>query len=115
MKLYFTESNAIVIKQMITRSKRANVQQVVVSEVFVPEVFVPEVFVPEVFVSQVQLKRLPFEPIDFDLASDCWRANKMSIGNGMFKYVCPFMKIDNTRCGRNVKKGCMTCRYHHTA
>jgi hypothetical protein len=36
----------------------------------------------------------------------------MSIGNGMFKYVCPFMKIDNTRCGRNVKKGCTSCRYH---
>ena len=111
---------------MITRSKQhAIVQQVLVPQVFVPEVFVPEVFVPQVFVPevfvpqvlvpQVQLKRLPFEPIDFDLASDCWRANKMSIGNGMFKYVCPFMKIDNTRCGRNVKKGCMTCRYHHTA
>lgn len=111
----------LLIKQMITRSKRANVEQVVVSEVFVPQVFVPQVFVPQVFVPQVvqiqqrQLKRLPFEPIDFDEASDCWRANKMSIGNGMFKYVCPFMKIDNTRCGRNVKKGCTSCRYHHVA
>ena len=25
--------------------------------------------------------------IDFDEASDAWRANKKSIGNGMFKYV----------------------------
>jgi hypothetical protein len=114
MKLYFTESNAIVIKQiMITRSKQhAIVQQVLVPQVLVPQVLVPQVLVPQVLVSQVQLQRLPFEPIDFDLASDCWRANKMSIGNGMFKYVCPFMKIDNTRCGRNVKKGCMSCRYH---
>jgi len=105
---------------MITRSKHANVQQVSVQQVSVPQVFVPQVFVPQVFVPQVvqiqqQLKRLPFEPIDFDEASDCWRANKMSIGNGMFKYVCPFMKIDNTRCGRNVKKGCTSCRYHHVA
>ena len=98
---------------MITRSK----QHAIVQQVFVPEVFVSQVFVPEVVqVVQIhqQLKLLPFEPIDFDLASDCWRANKMSIGNGMFKYVCPFMKIDNTRCGRNVKKGCTSCRYHHT-
>jgi hypothetical protein len=91
---------------MITRSK----QHAIVQQVLVPQVLVQQAFVP-----QVQLQRLPFEPIDFDLASDCWRANKMSIGNGMFKYVCPFMKIDNTRCGRNVKKGCMSCRYHHVA
>jgi len=25
--------------------------------------------------------------IDFDEASDAWRANKKSVGNGMFKYV----------------------------
>ena len=93
----------IVIKQMITRSK----QHAIVQQVFVPEVV-------QVVQIHQQLKLLPFEPIDFDLASDCWRANKMSIGNGMFKYVCPFMKIDNTRCGRNVKKGCTSCRYHHT-
>lgn len=30
---------------------------------------------------------LPCEPmIDFDDASRCWRANKKSLGNGMFKY-----------------------------
>ena len=100
---------------MITRSKHATVTQVFVPQVFVQQAFVQEAFVPQVVQIQKQeqqLKLLPFEPIDFDEASDCWRANKMSIGNGMFKYVCPFMKIDNTRCGRNVKKGCTSCRYH---
>jgi hypothetical protein len=55
---------------------------------------------------------LPYEPIDFDDASNCWRANKKSIGNGQFKYVCPYMKDDQIRCGRNVIKGHMTCRNH---
>ena len=103
---------------MITRSKHATVTQVFVPQVFVQQAFVQQAFVPQVVQIQKQeqqLKRQPFEPIDFDEASDCWRANKMSIGNGMFKYVCPFMKIDNTRCGRNVKKGCTSCRYHHVA
>ena len=57
-------------------------------------------------------KPILYEPIDFDDASACWRMNKQSLGNGQYKYVCAFMKIDNTRCGRNVKKGCMACRYH---
>ncbi len=57
-------------------------------------------------------KPILYEPIDFDDASVCWRMNKQSLGNGQYKYVCAFMKIDNTRCGRNVKKGCMACRYH---
>lgn len=57
-------------------------------------------------------KPILYEPIDFDDASACWRINKQSLGNGQYKYVCAFMKIDNTRCGRNVKKGCMACRYH---
>jgi hypothetical protein len=56
---------------------------------------------------------VPSEPmIDFDDASACWRANKKHLGNGMFKYVCPYMKDDNQRCGRNVKNGNMTCHYH---
>jgi len=54
---------------------------------------------------------LPYEPIDFDEASFAWRANKKHLGNGQFKYVCPVVK-DFLRCGRNVMKGCMTCRLH---
>jgi hypothetical protein len=54
---------------------------------------------------------LPYEPIDFDEASLAWRANKKHLGNGQFKYVCPVVK-DFLRCGRNVLKGCMTCRLH---
>ena len=54
---------------------------------------------------------LPYEPIDFDEASLAWRANKKHLGNGQFKYVCPVVK-DFLRCGKNVLKGCMTCRLH---
>lgn len=67
---------------------------------------------PKPLTIQKPPKPILYEPIDFDDASVCWRMNKQSLGNGQYKYVCAFMKIDNTRCGRNVKKGCMACRYH---
>ena len=68
--------------------------------------------IPKPLTIQKPPKPILYEPIDFDDASACWRMNKQSLGNGQYKYVCAFMKIDNTRCGRNVKKGCMACRYH---
>jgi len=30
--------------------------------------------------------------IDFDGASAAWKANKKSIGNGQYKYICPLLK-----------------------
>jgi hypothetical protein len=42
----------------------------------------------------------PFEVnIDFDDASACWRQNKKALSNGMYKYVCPQLKKDGTKCG----------------
>jgi hypothetical protein len=101
------------IERMKTRYQTRNAALVLAEE---PE---PEV-VQNFFVASAQpdpkgLKNffIPSEPmIDFDDASACWRANKKHLGNGMFKYVCPYMKDDNQRCGRNVANGNMTCRYH---
>ncbi len=36
--------------------------------------------------------------IDFDLASAKWRANKISGGNGTFKYVCNYILLNEDRC-----------------
>jgi len=30
--------------------------------------------------------------IDFDGASNAWKANKKSIGNGQYKYICPLLE-----------------------
>jgi len=94
---------------MNTRSKTKNEVNKVSNETkFEPIVLRSRVIQPP----PPQKKQLPFEPIDFDDASECWRANKKHLGNGQFKYVCPFIKDDKQRCGRNVQKGCMTCRTH---
>ena len=36
--------------------------------------------------------------IDFDEASKAWRANKKSIGNGNYKYLCLKKNKKNTNC-----------------
>ena len=88
----------VVFEKMRTRFQARNEALAVVEEK--PNAHVQNFFVPS-------------EPmIDFDDASECWRANKKHLGNGQFKYVCPFIKDDKQRCGKNVLKGCMTCRTH---
>lgn len=54
-----------------------------------------------------QTKRVIFQlevNIDFDGASEAWRANKISKGNGTYKYVC---KTNKKTCKTN-KKACKT-------
>lgn len=36
--------------------------------------------------------------IDFDSASKAWKANKKSIGNGMYKYVCEKKEKNKNIC-----------------
>jgi hypothetical protein len=37
--------------------------------------------------------------IDFDGASEAWKANKKSIGNGSYKYICSILKANGEKCG----------------
>jgi len=37
--------------------------------------------------------------IDFDGASEAWKANKKSIGNGSYKYICCVVKANGEKCG----------------
>ena len=49
--------------------------------------------------------------IDFDAASAEWRANKKSIGNGQYKYICTSNK-NGTICGKSCYKDLSYCWQH---
>ena len=46
-----------------------------------------------------QSKSLYEVNIDFDGASEAWKANKRSIGNGSYKYICSILKANGEKCG----------------
>ena len=50
--------------------------------------------------------------IDFDEASNSWKQNKKSIGNGQYKYICSKDKINGTKCGRVCYKNTEFCWLH---
>jgi len=50
--------------------------------------------------------------IDFDGAIEAWRSNKKSIGNGMYKYICPYSKKDGSICGKSCYKSIEFCWAH---
>ena len=50
--------------------------------------------------------------IDFDAASIAWRANKVSIGNGSFKYICGTLTKKGKPCRNTPKKNCSKCHIH---
>jgi hypothetical protein len=100
------------IEKPVTRSSTTNLNQNPTTCVDTTVHLINSMDIPKPLTIQRPPKPILYEPIDFDDASACWRMNKQSLGNGQYKYVCAFMKIDNTRCGRNVKKGCMACRNH---
>jgi len=45
--------------------------------------------------------------IDFDEASRCWMSNKLSIGNGSYKYICGAITKKGDKC-----KNHTNCRLH---
>ena len=49
--------------------------------------------------------------IDFDAASKAWQANKKSVGNGCYKYICPAEKIGK-KCGKTCYKNLNYCWIH---
>lgn len=50
--------------------------------------------------------------IDFDGASEAWRANKKSIGNGQYKYICEKRCKNNSPCNRKCLAGENFCKSH---
>ena len=49
--------------------------------------------------------------IDFDGASEAWKKNKKSVGNGCYKYICVAEK-NGTTCGSKCYKDLSYCWQH---
>lgn len=52
--------------------------------------------------------------IDFDEASEAWKSNKRSIGNGSYKYVCSKKGKNNNCCLTKCLPGEIYCKTHFT-
>ena len=50
--------------------------------------------------------------IDFDIASELWKANKRSIGNGSYIYVCSKKGKNNNYCSTKCLPGEIYCKTH---
>lgn len=50
--------------------------------------------------------------IDFDEASEVWKANKKSIGNGSYKYICVKRCRNNKSCAGKCLPGEDYCKTH---
>jgi hypothetical protein len=50
--------------------------------------------------------------INFDEASEAWKQNKKSIGNGMYKYICQVVTTNKTLCCKVVYKNSEYCWIH---
>jgi hypothetical protein len=59
-----------------------------------------------------ETKQLYEVNINFDEASEAWRANKKSIGNGMYKYLCVKRCKNNNCCANKCIYGEDYCKTH---
>ena len=64
--------------------------------------------------SQTKYEKLSLYEVkfDFDAASEAWKANKMSIGNGSYRYVCCKRGKNNNICISKCLLGEDYCRVH---
>jgi hypothetical protein len=51
--------------------------------------------------------------IDFDGASEAWKSNKKSTGNGCYKYVCQKITNSGTCCKRESLANSEFCKMHN--
>lgn len=51
--------------------------------------------------------------IDFDGASEAWKSNKKSTGNGSYKYICIVLKPNGEKCSIKCISGEQYCRIHY--
>ena len=68
--------------------------------------------------SQLKKERVEVQPlyevdIDFDEASDAWKANKISIGNGSYRYMCANKSEKNRKCLKKCLHGEIYCKTHY--
>jgi hypothetical protein len=53
--------------------------------------------------------------INFDEASAAWRQNKLSLGNGMYKYCCIEQTKSGTKCKNKPSTNSSFCHRHKTS
>lgn len=51
--------------------------------------------------------------IDFDGASEAWRANKKELPNGCYFYICGKITLNGKKCCRKPLKDCDQCAIHN--
>jgi len=51
--------------------------------------------------------------IDFDGASQAWRANKKELPNGCYGYICGYITMSGKKCCRKPTKDKIRCSIHH--
>ena len=51
--------------------------------------------------------------IDFDGASQAWKENKRSIGNGSYKYICCILNKNGKKCGIKCLTNEIYCKVHY--
>jgi hypothetical protein len=51
--------------------------------------------------------------INFDEASEAWKANKKPNGNGCYKYICSKKTNSGNWCKRESLAGCDYCKIHN--
>ena len=49
---------------------------------------------------------------DFDHSSECWKANKKSVGNGCYSYICGFELKNGGVCKKSPLKCSDFCSIH---
>lgn len=60
-----------------------------------------------------QLKKPLFEVnINFEEASECWKANKKPIGNGCYHYICLQKTKSGNSCKRKPEQNSDFCKVH---
>jgi len=64
--------------------------------------------------SQTKYENTPLYEVnlDFDAASEAWKANKTPIGNSSYKYVCQKRSKNNNMCISKCLHGKDYCRVH---
>ncbi len=50
--------------------------------------------------------------IDFDSASKAWKANKKSVGNGVYVYICENVSMKGKKCNKACINNLSFCETH---
>ena len=95
---------------MVHTRRQLKNNQVLANTTTVP---VPVIPVSKVIIAEPNIMQRELEVnIDFDEASKAWHANKKSIGNSHYKYICEITTKTGRQCGKVCYKTDLCCWSH---